>query len=81
MTRKAPVAPETDAETDPASPDDAGGRVEPTNSVVLVGRVTTAGEQRQLPSGDLIATFRLSVPRRRTPLTGSPGSPRTGWTA
>jgi single-strand DNA-binding protein len=38
------------------------------NEVHLVGRVTTAPEERELPSGDVISTFRISVPRGRTPM-------------
>jgi single-strand DNA-binding protein len=33
------------------------------NAVSLVGRLTAAPVQRELPSGDLICTFRISVPR------------------
>lgn len=48
------------------------------NEVRLAGRVTTAPEERELPSGDRIATFRISVPRGRTPLNRS--SPqRSDW--
>ena len=42
---------------------------DPANSVRLRGRVTTAPEQRQLPSGATIVTLRLSVPRGRSPMT------------
>lgn len=38
------------------------------NTVVLVGRVTALPEERELPSGDVIVVFRVSVPRPRTPL-------------
>lgn len=38
------------------------------SSVSLRGRVTTAPEQRQLPSGDALVAFRISVPRGPTPL-------------
>jgi single-strand DNA-binding protein len=37
--------------------------------------VTAAPEERALPSGDVIVTFRLSVPRRPTPM--SRGSKQT----
>jgi single-strand DNA-binding protein len=33
------------------------------NSVRLVGRVTAAGEPRELPSGDTVVTLRVVVPR------------------
>ena len=42
----------------------------PVNTVTLLGRLTAAPEERELPSGDVICTFRVSVPRRgRTPMT------------
>ena len=41
----------------------------PTNCVGLTGRVTSLPEEKRLPSGDLIVTFRISVPRQATPLT------------
>ena len=40
-----------------------------TNVVTLVGRLTATPEQKELPSGDLIVTFRVSVPRQGTPMT------------
>ncbi|HSE55645.1 MAG TPA: single-stranded DNA-binding protein [Nocardioidaceae bacterium] len=39
------------------------------NSVVLCGRLTSAPLERELPSGDRILTFRLSMPRSRTTMT------------
>jgi single-strand DNA-binding protein len=39
------------------------------NSVVLRGRVTTSPEERELPSGTMIVTLRLSVPRGVTPMS------------
>jgi single-strand DNA-binding protein len=39
------------------------------NTVVLRGRVSTAPLERELPSGTMITTFRLSVPRARTTMT------------
>lgn len=41
----------------------ADGRVEHVNEVRLVGRVTQAPEERVLPSGDAVWTFRLAVTR------------------
>lgn len=38
------------------------------NEVHLEGRVTTAPQEREMPSGDEITTFRISVPRGRTPM-------------
>ena len=46
-----------------------GAALETRNEVVLVGRVAAPAEERTLPSGDLIATWRLVVdrpPGRRT---------------
>ena len=40
----------------------------PSSSVTMLGRVTAPPEERTLPSGDALVTFRLSVPRRPTPL-------------
>jgi single-strand DNA-binding protein len=39
------------------------------NAVELRGRVSTAPLERELPSGTVIATFRISVPRARTAMT------------
>ena len=44
------------------------------NEVVLVGRVSGAPEERELPSGDVLVAWRVVVdrpPPRRTPPTGS----------
>ncbi|GAA4405311.1 hypothetical protein GCM10023168_18890 [Fodinibacter luteus] len=50
------------------------------NSVRLVGRVTARGEPRELPSGDVVVTLRVVVPRsgrRRSPgEAGARGDPR-----
>lgn len=45
------------------------------NEVRLSGRVTSAPQERVLPSGDVIVTFRLSMPRAATPM--SKGSRQT----
>lgn len=37
--------------------------VEPVNEVVLVGRVTTEPTSKEMPSGDVLVTFRLVVDR------------------
>ena len=40
------------------------------NEVSLTGKVTAAPAERELPSGDVICTFRIAVPRSgRTPMT------------
>lgn len=39
------------------------------NEVVLTGRVSSGPTVRELPSGDQIVTFRLSVGRSRTAMT------------
>jgi single-strand DNA-binding protein len=46
-----------------------------TNVVALAGRLTAPPAERTLPSGDVIATFRISVPRQDTPM--SRGSKQT----
>jgi single-strand DNA-binding protein len=56
------------------------------NTVALRGRVSSAPHERQLPSGVVISTFRLSVPRSRTAMTsgstqGSDWVDCTAWTA
>jgi single-strand DNA-binding protein len=43
--------------------------VEPGNLVRLRGKVSTAPEERELPSGTTIVTLRLSVPRETSPMT------------
>jgi single-strand DNA-binding protein len=56
------------------------------NTVMLRGRVSSTPVERELPSGALIVTFRISVARARTPMTT--GSRQAGdwvdcsaWTA
>jgi single-strand DNA-binding protein len=39
------------------------GVEQPVNEVRLLGRVAAPAQERELPSGDRIATFRLIVPR------------------
>ena len=39
------------------------------NEVRLAGRVTSGPEERTLPSGDVIVTFRMSMIRSPTPMT------------
>ncbi|HEU0103954.1 MAG TPA: single-stranded DNA-binding protein [Mycobacteriales bacterium] len=43
----------------------AGVELETQNEVVLVGRVAAPAEERTLPSGDVITTWRLVVDRPR----------------
>lgn len=58
MTRKDSNRREPEAEDD-----------ESTNLVRLRGRISTAPEERQLPSGTSIVTLRLSVAREPSPMT------------
>ena len=57
------------------------------NEVLLVGRLAAAAVERELPSGDLLTTFRLVVdrPPARRPVSGRPVSVDTldcvVWTA
>ncbi len=49
------------------------------NEVLLVGRVAAVAEERELPSGDLLSTFRLVVDRPpgvRGTAGGPPGHDR-----
>ncbi len=39
------------------------------NTVLLRGRVSTPPERRELPSGSVIVTFRVTVPRSATAMT------------
>lgn len=39
------------------------------NEVFLAGRVSSEPVERELPSGDRVVTFRLVLPRSRTPMT------------
>lgn len=39
------------------------------NSVALCGRVSSAPLERELPSGDIIVTFRLVLARDKSPMT------------
>lgn len=50
----------------------------PANTVSLVGRLTAPPEERELPSGDVIVTFRISVPRASSPL-GRHSRQRSDW--
>lgn len=47
---------------------------QPRNEVVLVGRLAARAEERVLPSGDGLVTFRVVVSRTR-PVRRPPGSP------
>jgi single-strand DNA-binding protein len=40
-----------------------------SNVVRLRGRVSTAPEKRDLPSGAVVVSLRLSIPRERSPMT------------
>lgn len=48
------------------------------NTVALRGRLTSAPLERQLPSGDVILTFRLTMPRTRTAMTNR-SAQRSDW--
>lgn len=56
--------------TGSAARTDAADLAAPRNEVVLVGRVPALAEQRELPSGDVLVTWRVVVgrpPGRRPP--------------
>lgn len=48
------------------------------NTVALRGRLTSAPLERELPSGDVILTFRLTMPRSRTAMTAR-SAQRSDW--
>ena len=57
-----------------------------TNCVTLAGKLISAPTVRELPSGDQIVTFRVSVPRTRTAMTARSKAASdwvdcTAWTA
>ena len=59
------TSPRTSPKTSPkTSPGPAAAHV---NTVTLCGRVAAAPEPRDLPSGDLLLTFRLVIDRPSTP--------------
>jgi single-strand DNA-binding protein len=58
-----------EARARPGTPADSAVR----NEVVLAGRLAAPGEERTLPSGDLLVTFRLVV--ARPPAARAPGRP------
>jgi single-strand DNA-binding protein len=56
------------------------------NCVTLAGKLISAPTVRELPSGDQIVTFRISVPRSRTAMTARSKAASdwvdcTAWTA
>ncbi len=59
------------------SPASSPGELEAENTVVLRGRVSEAPDERELPSGDLLVTFRLVVPR--APAPGDPSRATSDW--
>jgi single-strand DNA-binding protein len=57
------------ARTSVATGVDQDAAVESVNQVTLTGRVTSGPEERDLPSGDVIVTFRMSMSRGPTPMS------------
>lgn len=53
------------------------GAVAGENTVQLRGRVSTAPERRELPSGSVIVTFRITVPRSASATAMTKGSRQT----
>jgi single-strand DNA-binding protein len=60
------------------SEDDQRAKDQPFNQVKLVGRVAARAETKEMPSGDLLTTFRVIVPREDRPTSGSRATPRKG---
>ena len=48
------------------------------NKVTLSGRLSSQPVERELPSGDCVVTFRLVMPRERSPMTAR-SSQRSDW--
>jgi single-strand DNA-binding protein len=48
------------------------------NEVLLRGRVSGDPQERELPSGSLLVSFRVVVARRRTPMTAA-SKPSSDW--
>ena len=70
MSRAARPTPATDGTTPTPTTTSTADRTAPRNEVVLVGRVPAAPEERELPSGDVLVTWRVVVgrpPPRRPP--------------
>lgn len=57
-----------------SAPEGHGARPEPVNEVRLVGRVSAEPEVREMPSGDLLVTWRLIVDRRPPRRTAPAGT-------
>lgn len=45
------------------------------NQVSLTGRLSSPAVERELPSGDRVVTFRIVVPRQRSPMTAGSRQP------
>jgi single-strand DNA-binding protein len=58
--------------------DEQRAKDQPFNQVKLVGRVAAAPETKEMPSGDLMTSFRVIVPREDRPASGSRGPTRKG---
>jgi single-strand DNA-binding protein len=61
-------------EAEPEPKTDKAAAEHPFNEVRLVGRVAAAPETREMPSGDLMTTFRVIVPREERSAAGSGGA-------
>jgi single-strand DNA-binding protein len=48
------------------APSKAAAGIDPVNSVLLIGRVTSKGVERVLPSGDKVVEFRIVVGREKS---------------
>jgi single-strand DNA-binding protein len=57
------------ARTRVATSVDQDAAVASVNEVTLTGRVTSGPQERALPSGDVIVTFRMSMARGPTPMS------------
>jgi single-strand DNA-binding protein len=48
------------------APSKAAAGIDPVNSVLLIGRVTSKGVEKVLPSGDKVVEFRIVVGREKS---------------
>ena len=48
------------------APSKAAAGIDPVNSVLLIGRVTSKGVEKVLPSGDKVGEFRIVVGREKS---------------
>ncbi|MGZ4492358.1 MAG: single-stranded DNA-binding protein [Nocardioidaceae bacterium] len=73
---KQPQEPDSNPNPNPGPDPGREPEAEGVNRVELTGRVTSPPLARELPSGDVIVTFRMSVPRADAPPAAAGGRAR-----